>query len=496
MKKLLYTLFILALSTSADAITRQQLIAYAKSLKGKSKTELKEAIYELCSPNTVLEYGSGEGCTWEGFYSTDRTDDGQCIDRYSNDTWYFSRCGNSISGMNIEHSFPKSWWGGTENNAYKDLYNLMPCEAKINSSKSNYGMGVVVKASADNNCTKVGTGSSSFKLWEPADKWKGDFARGYMYMATVYQNLCSNYTGEGLNSLEKDTWPTLQKWAYTLYLSWAEADGVSQMEVDRNNAVWVIQGNRNLFVDFPTLAEYVWGDSIDAAFNPETALTTCSDDARYGLFTDNGEELSLEEVIYSESFSNTQGEFSIENQSADDALPYVWTTTASYGMKATAYYDGKNYDADSWLISPVIDLAGYASATLTFSQCISKYFTDISSEATLWIKDQSGDWQQIYLSYPSLSSGSSYSSFESQTISLNMYAGQKIQIAFRYISTESAGTWEIKNFKVSGIQTTDIRTSTAPRSSHLIYNIAGQRVDGGYSGIVVSDGRKYLKRKK
>lgn len=496
MKKVLYTLFILAVTAPASAITRQQLIAYAKSLKGKSKTELKDAIYEICYPNTVLEYGSGTGCTWEGFYTTDQTDDGQCIDRYSNDTWYFGRKGNSISGMNIEHSFPKSWWGGTENNAYKDLYNLMPCESKINSAKSNYGMGVVTKASTDNNCTKVGTGSSTFKLWEPADKWKGDFARGYMYMATAHQNLYSNYTSEGLNSLEKDTWPTLQKWAYTLYLSWAKTDKVSQLEVNRNNAVWTIQGNRNLFIDFPTLAEYVWGDSVDIAFNPETALTTCSDDGRYELYTDNGEELSSEEVIYSENFNNTQGEFTIEDQSIDAGLPYVWTKTANYGMKATAYYNKVNYAADSWLISPVIDLSGYTSATLSFSQCINKYFSDVTSEATLWIKDESGNWQQIYIKYPTIASSSSYSSFESQEISLNMYAGKKIQIAFRYISTTSAGSWELKDFKVSGTRATNINTATTQHSSHLLYNIAGQRVDINYPGIVICDGRKYVLRKK
>ena len=45
------------------------------------------------------------------------------------------------AGMNIEHSFPKSWWGKTEVQAYKDLYNLMPCKSKINSTKSNYPSG-------------------------------------------------------------------------------------------------------------------------------------------------------------------------------------------------------------------------------------------------------------------------------------------------------------------------------------------------------------------
>lgn len=88
----------------------------------------------------------------------DRPPDGQVVDRYSNDKRYFGNKGQAVSGMNIEHSFPKSWWGGSENQAYKDLYNLMPSEQKINSAKSNYPMGKVNNASTDNGCTKVGTG--------------------------------------------------------------------------------------------------------------------------------------------------------------------------------------------------------------------------------------------------------------------------------------------------------------------------------------------------
>ena len=67
--------------------------------------------------------------------------------------------------MNIEHSFPKSWWGGEQRQAYKDLYNLMPSDAKANSTKSNYGMGVVTKATYDNGVIKVGTGDAQHGVY-------------------------------------------------------------------------------------------------------------------------------------------------------------------------------------------------------------------------------------------------------------------------------------------------------------------------------------------
>lgn len=182
---------LIALACSSIASLAQIPEGYYDSLKGKKGAELKSAVHDIIKDAKVLSYGSGSGKTWWGFWITDRTSDGRFIDRYSNEsTWPMSTSqGAAGAGMNIEHSFPKSWWGKTENQAYKDLYNLMPCESKINSSKSNYPMGEVVSGDTGNGWTKVGNGNDGKKYWEPADEWKGDFARGYMYMATCYSGL-------------------------------------------------------------------------------------------------------------------------------------------------------------------------------------------------------------------------------------------------------------------------------------------------------------------
>lgn len=122
---------------------------YYDALKGKKGAELKTAVHKIIKDANVLNYGSGPSSTWWGFYSTDN-DNGYVIDRYSNNRVKFVSRGAVASGMNIEHSFPKSWWGGSKNQAYKDLYNLMPSDSKANSSKSNYGMGIVTEVSYEN----------------------------------------------------------------------------------------------------------------------------------------------------------------------------------------------------------------------------------------------------------------------------------------------------------------------------------------------------------
>lgn len=283
----------------AQAITRSKLASYASALQGKKQAELKTAVYNLCQPSKVLSYGSGSGATWSGFVKTDRIGSTlECRNRYSTDRYYFSSTTqtSAISGMNIEHSFPKSWWGGDKNNAYKDLYNLYPSESSANSSKSNYVMDKVSNASVLDDYEKVGTGanassyasSASKYAVEPHDNWKGDFCRSYFYMVTVYQNF--TWTSAGLSCLENDTWPTLQSWAQKLYLSWAHTDIVDSIEVNRNNNVYSIQGNRNLFIDYPYLADYIWGDSTDVAFNPYTSISTASDDDRYTGTASGGDD--------------------------------------------------------------------------------------------------------------------------------------------------------------------------------------------------------------
>ena len=278
---------LIGVTTSANAIDRKTLAQYASSLNGLKKEQLKAALHKLMDKKNVLPYGGGGKGTWWGFWYTDRNPQtNECYNRYSDKKFFFesTNTGRAIGGMNIEHSFPKSWWGGHQNDAWCDLYNLYPSDSHANSSKSNFVMGVVVnvKEEAGTGYDKVGTGYADgqlVKMWEPGDRFKGEFSRSYMYMATTYQNL--SFVSEGAKQLQTGAYPTLKKWSSDLFRQWSKNDRVDEMEIKRNEAVYKIQNNRNLFIDYPNLAEYVWGDSMDVEFNPYRSITTASDDARY-----------------------------------------------------------------------------------------------------------------------------------------------------------------------------------------------------------------------
>lgn len=243
---------------------------YYNGMNGKKKEALKKAAKQAVTKHTRLEYYSLPEY-WE--YSDVYPDlvDGQkrWWDMYS-DAVYLIRNGQSgrqsfsANKMQREHAVPKSWWkknGNVEYTpCYSDMWNLYPSDAAANQAKLNYPFGVTQSASFNNGVTKVGTPASGYgggcaNVFEPGDQYKGDFARAIFYVATVYDDI--NWVYHYMFNQEE--YPTLTGWAINMLLQWSRTDPVSQKEIDRNNYVEQYQGNRNPFVDFPELAEYIWG---------------------------------------------------------------------------------------------------------------------------------------------------------------------------------------------------------------------------------------------
>lgn len=236
---------------------------YYDKLEGLTGEALKNAAFRTVNPHTEI---SSYSDLPKYFERTDVYPNSQrWWDMYSDIPLYAP----SFKGLNREHSFPKSWWGGlTDVPAYVDLNHLYPSEAAANQAKSNNPLGTVYKATFDNGISRVGTpvdgqGGGAPKVFEPDDEYKGDFARTYFYMATCYQNMTWKYTF----MVQNNTYPTLNAWAVELLLQWSRQDPVSQKEVDRNEVVYGIQNNRNPFIDFPELAEYIWGLRKGEAFH-------------------------------------------------------------------------------------------------------------------------------------------------------------------------------------------------------------------------------------
>ena len=107
-------------------------------------------------------------------------------------------------------------------------------------------------------------------MFEPNDEYKGDFARTYFYMVTCYEEKiadCYQNYPESQPTLDGNAYPGLSSWQLAMLMKWAKNDPVSEKEINRNNAVYGIQKNRNPFIDYPGLEEYVWGGKVNVAFS-------------------------------------------------------------------------------------------------------------------------------------------------------------------------------------------------------------------------------------
>ena len=290
---------------------------YPNSLEGKNGAELKTELHNLLKNHTRLPYGSRDynqiACTWTVFKKSDVRPNGKVWDMYSNNSYNFSNGAGATKGMNIEHSVPKSGGGdaydetATPLTRFKydgsyDLHHLTPSDAAANTAKSNYPLGEVDSPLFDNGVTKVGTGQANGRatnLFEPADEYKGDFARMYLYFVTCYQDY--SWKSSALSMFAQNSYPTLNAYGQSLLLKWHRQDPVSQKEIDRNNAVYSFQGNRNPFIDYPNMVEYIWGDSTNYEFSfsgqstSAPSISISNDKIEFGYI---GTETSKDKEIY------------------------------------------------------------------------------------------------------------------------------------------------------------------------------------------------------
>ena len=230
---------------------------------GLSGQELRAALQEIIDDHEEQSYAS----IWIHFQSTDDNPSGNVWDMYSdipggNPSYTYSfgtdQCGNySAEGdcYNREHSFPKSWFNDAPP-MVTDLFQIYPTDGYVNGRRSNYPYGETNNATwTSTNGSKLGncsyTGYSGI-VFEPVNEYKGDFARTYFYMMTRYMDKVAIWSSDMLSGND------LAPWAREMLLEWDSGDPVSQKEIDRNNSVYLIQNNRNPFIDHPEFTGQIW----------------------------------------------------------------------------------------------------------------------------------------------------------------------------------------------------------------------------------------------
>lgn len=278
---LLLTLWVGAFDTS-----------YYSAASGKKGAELKTALAGIIYRKTAVVSYDG---LKTAYTRTDVRSDKKLYDIYSQITSYTpgSAFASSYSkegdGYNREHLIPQSLFSEASP-MVSDLQHVYPSDAKMNGVRSNYchgNAGTIINTqgtpAASGNFCYLGTPSSTLTsngctedyVFEPNDMYKGDIARVYFYFVTCYESKISSWGSKwsSYGMFDGSTYPAFSNWAKIMLLEWSENDEVSQKEITRNDAVYnyptSASNNRNPFIDYPGLEQYIWGSYTNVAFDPD-----------------------------------------------------------------------------------------------------------------------------------------------------------------------------------------------------------------------------------
>ena len=250
----------------------QDYYAEAVNLAGD---DLKEALHQIIANHIPYPYTSSSTDTWDILQDSDqdpennnniilvytnRSQDKGYRDGSGNYSQYENGNGTQSNSWNREHVWPKSHgFPNQDDIAYRDVHNLKPCDRSVNASR-----GVKDFDNGGNNHVEALGCLTDFDSWEPADFVKGDVARILFYMVVRYDPGFNFYNEtfdlELVDYTTPDNFDPILGKLSTL-LEWHILDPVDDFEINRNEVIFSYQQNRNPFIDYPELVDYIWGEN-------------------------------------------------------------------------------------------------------------------------------------------------------------------------------------------------------------------------------------------
>jgi endonuclease I len=213
---------------------------------------------------------------------------------------------------NREHIIPQSVFSSAFP-MQSDAHFVVPSDKYVNAQRDNFPFGVVGSATNTySNGSKKGTNLNSgysagysATVFEPINEFKGDIARMFFYFATRYENQIAGWSYVMFNGTSNKVFTDT---FLNILVKWHLQDPVSQREIDRNNAIYNRQNNRNPFIDKPEFVCKIWSTQVECAAlssqdfvlnnvsiypnpskNGEFSITTTADLKNIAIYNVNGQ---------------------------------------------------------------------------------------------------------------------------------------------------------------------------------------------------------------
>ena len=199
--------------------------------------------------------------------------------------------------------------GGTSS----DWHNLFASNNSGNGSRGNKNLGVVASPTYTSQDYKYDT-----KVFEPSDEDKGQLARGILYMDTMYEDLLLE---EEYVELSKVLSSDIGRHGNSSsIIDWALSFDVDEHEYQHNDVVYGIQYNRNPYIDFPALVDFVYGSKKDEPGSIEDIIATSTQD-----------KLNTDEAIYKNiALEGVQYTYEIGDSFSISDIDHIYTTYTDF----------------------------------------------------------------------------------------------------------------------------------------------------------------------
>lgn len=183
--------------------------------------------------------------------------------------------------LSREHVWPKSRASFYQTNGGSNLHHLRPTVESVNKARGDHPFGYVDEVYASGYDVGTVDGAEVYlvspdkDVFEPKDDVKGDVARIllYVYCCWGQPNLYSDVPASQLPDCDSDDTTNTGGRVITdldTLLTWCEDDPVDTWEMQRNDLTQQVQGNRNVFIDYPELAWLLFGREIPQGMQTPT----------------------------------------------------------------------------------------------------------------------------------------------------------------------------------------------------------------------------------
>lgn len=449
--------------TPADSLP-----AYYASIDGTSGKELLSAIQQVAKigyRTTDFRYDS----VWLAFKYTDIRPDGLIWEIYSDCNFEYEKDRTSntsqtgeCKGYNREHAMCQSWFGkksnedlydlhgnkassSMKNTPGSDIFHIYPASYGMNSRRGNRPYGeVLTAANTSGNGTKYGTPVTtksvtnsiagayvegtitvSTNVLEPADEYKGDIARSYFgtmvkwagewaFNKNELGNLIFDATIDADTHYGPENNYGFTDYGLALMLSWHRQDPVSQKEVDRNNGIQKTQGNRNPFIDYPYLAEFIWGEKSGQVLDFDQLL--CSADELFQLGVSNGylgevQDMQLDTIFWmvgDTQYDCTCHHHGTKMKNLPEAPSSCSATSTTFMGWTTAPIADVSADAPIVLYTKAADFPAINANTAYYAVFAQKTTSEIIGQTITLNKADSTDWTLTNLKQKSNNTDGAY----------------------------------------------------------------------------------------